>query len=246
MKESRIKRNIEGVILGILLLIPCFSVLGRVLYTQWNHNAKDSYSDYEIQDTILVTTTNNLLIENRDYIWTFMGDYLNPCDYVYFNSISEWVTDLEPNYTIVAFRLTGVSNLVLRDDNGVDHTRFGYFTNSVNKSFNFNYKSTAYPNYLINCGKLLLVDYKKGTLDIAFDYSLQNIVDKYGSGNINFLNWFGNLMFTNPSTLLYCQFANLYLNYCLYINVGYLIYYFFTFFIKMIRRLLDSFIDRRF
>lgn len=177
--------TIGKIIYGFLLFMPLLSIGARCLYVIFNKNAYQSYSDYEIQDTITVTTSNNLLIENRDYVWTYtqaFGD--NATDFVYFNSISENILALEPNYTIVAFRLTGNANLMLRDSNNQDHTRFNYFTNdNAIKTFNFNYKSTTLPAKLINSGKLLLINYKKGTMDNVFEYSINQTQES------NIYNW---------------------------------------------------------
>lgn len=82
-----------------------------------------------------------------------------------------------------------------------------------------------------------------GSLDNAFDYGLQKTIDDFGTGNINFLNWFGT-MFSSNTNLLYINFVNMYLNYALWVSVGYLIYYFLTFFIKIIRNLVDGFIKK--
>ena len=60
------KKNLLNVLYAILIGLPLFAILGRVLYTQWNSNAKDSYYGENINEEIVNTITE---LHNGQYYY---------------------------------------------------------------------------------------------------------------------------------------------------------------------------------
>ena len=64
-------KNFMGLVYSVLVALPLFAVLGRVLYTQWNQNANLSYSGYENGGiTLDYVKSNSELVNGKEYYLT--------------------------------------------------------------------------------------------------------------------------------------------------------------------------------
>lgn len=80
-----------------------------------------------------------------------------------------------------------------------------------------------------------------GTLDNAFEYSINQFINDNNIGKLNFFEWFTDLFFdNNAKASTYINFANWYMNYALLVSLGYILFMFLMWFINFIRKLLDK------
>lgn len=182
-----------------------------------------------------------------DDFW-YEPDY-TPYSYVSFYSDCVTITDCISSY--------------LNDENATEFIYLGWIlgiTYIEDIHFYFIYSSDCITNFSADDFNLLIEegfiyasdwnDYEyvevvtNDSLDNAFEYSMQQVVNTYGKGNINFVNWFGSMFFTDTNSL-YFNFVNMYLNYALYISACYLLYLVLAWFIKFVTHILNnSFLKR--
>ena len=248
MKKTKFGRFFETLIYFILLTIPLISVFARTIYVQSNPNAKDSYSTQYVRSSTLMGS-NAQLSQGLTYYLNFNGNVGNvrtASSRIFYSSISIDWTDygVSSSLDVKGFMTykndAGTSNLYLFDASNTQvAVLWDYFGTRI-MDFSFTVSTTVSLNG--NQGwDLYYFLLETSTLDNAFDYGLQKTLDDFGTGNINFTNWFSTLFF-NVSNLLYIQFVNMYLNYALWVSVSYLLYYFLNWFIRFVRETLDNLI----
>lgn len=237
-------KSITNLIYGLLMCMPLFAVLGRVIYTQSNPNAKDSYSDNYVEKTTLVNSTN-LLLENSNYILNYSANSsaisnvsfavndTNLYDYIDTNNkVIKNLFFINENYPRLNIEYTDTTTR--RIDNW----------NNLFTSFTFTLSSTQWnpSNTNIDYANLYLITYQNNKLDNAFEYSIKSFTDENNLGSIDFFGWFTDLFLnqSNTKNALYLNFANWYMNYCLLVSSGYLLFLCLIWFTQYIRRILDK------
>lgn len=229
-------RNIMGLIYGVILAIPMFSILVRSAYVVVNKNAKDSYSGKNVEAEEIIETSYDDLVIGKTY-QAFMTETTNTFTQLVINAsnvknVSNNV--LYPDIIQLTFTKTNVNYIV-----GSDGTNYFYFNSNT---IQFTYggtilDGTAYEYTTFN--EIVFND--NAYLDNAFDYSLSEYVSENSFGNLNFFEWWSNLFLdlNNPKSALYIHFVNWYMNYVLFVSSSYILFMVLMWFINYSRRLME-------
>lgn len=266
------KKNLLNVLYAVLIALPLFSILGRVLYTQWNQNAKDSYSGnntFTYYEKYEGAAPSNAINNESDIV---LGNYYF-IDGIYVSQLS--------NDAYLSLEYTNDSSFELYDTPSVSTPHSDYLKDIVKITINLekDYYSIFYwvdeNNYIsfqgsagyvegtfifkgyddindfcvngnITISTLQITTYTEvsqtsSSLDNAFDYSISQFVNENDFGKLNFFTWFSDLFLSNNSVNnLYIHFVNWYLNYTLYVSLGYILWLVLMWFVSFIRRLLEK------
>lgn len=246
-------KNLLNVLYAVLISLPLFSILGRVLYTQWNQNSKDSYYGEEINNktTTLIDSFDGLKLNETYHFISSNAETVNSyAKRIYISNVK----NIQGNYptdfdTLLmqadSFMTTYYSNGYLALYEG--DTNIGNLDmNTRTLTFDFELDGVTYPSgytYLELFDSFIYrVEYNKYSyLDNAFDYSISRFVSENDFGKLNFFTWFSDLFLSNNSVNnLYIHFVNWYLNYTLYVSLGYILWLVLMWFVSFIRRLLEK------
>ena len=81
-------------------------------------------------------------------------------------------------------------------------------------------------------------------LDNVFEYSVNQFIDENNFGNFDFFQWFSTFFLQdNAVNNLYVHFINWYMNYMLYVSLGYLIFSILMWFVNFFRSLVEKSTD---
>lgn len=266
MKALRHK-SLMGLVYAVLLAIPLFSIISRVIYVQSNKNAYESYSGSvqtyqknEIDNVLSFVDIN----KDDEAIYGFVDGYLEFYARIY--RINQFVSDSIGYDELVFDSYISTFNCYAYfyvDDittNCIFY--FGDYSSDVNNyisvyidgisNYNFDlipledyqFLSDLFDNNFIYDSKNKYYEYQHvqlSTLDNVFEYSVDSIIKDNNFGNIDFLSWFSNMFLDNTNSVnnRYVHFANWYLNYVMFISCVYLLFLVLMWFINFARRLLD-------
>ena len=246
-------KNLMNLLYATLIALPLFSILGRVLYTQWNQNAKDSYSDNFIQKATLVDNTSLDMIGANYQVNYWNGTGISGAEYsnfIKYSSISinwyDYGASTSNTYNGFRFAYNAIQ-LTSGNNNNVTATLNNIWGNTLN-SFTYIYDSgtliytnTTYSGY----SKVYLLTTMEDKLDNAFDYSLKQFVTDNDYGNFDLTSWFSNMFLSNNAqNNLYIHFINWYLNYVLLVSLIWVLFLLIIWFVNFARRLLESSFDK--
>lgn len=239
-------KHFMSLIYSVLVALPFFAILGRVIYVQSNKNANLSYYGENINESIKHNGYNDL----TTYYELTMGNM----------NITSQIT-----YTIKNVKVVGTAPQVILDNQSYINSLVFYvqdsnkicrvsFSNGTSNNFWF-YGATTYANTTISFyldtlpsgtdGNSYLYYYSYNNysyLDNAFEYSLSTFTEENNFGNLDFFSWFSNIFLdtSNTHNMLYINFINWYLNYTLFISLAYILFLVLMWFVSFARRLLEN------
>lgn len=248
-------KSITNLIYGLLMIAPFVAILSRVIYVQSNPNAKDSYSGangYQIQYRYKIKDVENVDDLESGYIFeTTVDKTLHTNQRIYTTEI----TIASNNNTYIIYDKIqnvqiGANYLTLYDVNNNLMSLINYYNNDLTIGVLFNpltFTNSTYDlsNFTTYTGVNPIENVEisnNGTLDNAFEYSLQEFTKDNDIGVINFFGWFDGLFLnqTNVHNLVYLNFINWYMNYALLVSSSYLLFLALLWFVNYIRRILDK------
>lgn len=242
-----------GLVYSVLVALPLFAVLGRVLYTQWNHNANLSYSGYENGGiTLDYVQSNSDLVAGDEYYLTNAyisvshGDVGSRIQRIFYTNVEVINNgssyDLSNTYAVGFYTITNSTSMgyyfyydneqYFNIGSSTPFTiKFNYTTNSLGSAEPFALCDTLY-------SQIYESDYQ---LDNAFEYSLSTFVDENDFGKLNFFSWFYDLFLSNTSrNNLYIHFVNWYMNYALLVSLTFVLFLVLMWFVSFVRKLLEN------
>lgn len=245
MRTSRFGvKSLFNIIYATIILLPMFSVFGRLIYTQSNPNAKDSYSSlqslkYDLQDTTDIFSGSMYFFKTDNNLNQQIS-----LDYVNISSINALYGSISIPSSPYRFRIYYNGNnsaySLQIDGDSTLYTTIGNLSNINNFQFNFiasTDSTNSYPN------NLLFYNFsEQQKLDNAFEYSLSEFTKDNNLGGIDLFGWFTNMFLnqSNQKNALYLNFINWYMNYTLLVSAGYLIFLALIWFINYVRKILDK------
>lgn len=261
-------RNLLGCLFAFILAMPLINIGGRMAYTIFNKNAKDSYSGVSGYSINYKYETNNVtglvdLKPRNVYTLDFNNIDISGNDTIRF------VLTYGVNFQINNNVINAVDTLEILDNNGIyitslnDTIYFRYqsnfnsyflavnITSIVDKKINFIFKdnfTSSYIDYVSSSEWNVIesVDVSNlGTLDNVFDYSINKITESNNIGELKFFTWFADLFIDldNSQNALYINFINWYFNYSLLVSAVYILFLALMWFIMWIRKLLERGLD---
>lgn len=250
MKKLLSYRGLMGFIYALVMLLP-FSAIGlRCAYVTFNKNAYQSYSDKSAMTTTLISNNNQSIVGNN-YIINLLSSGESYSDNIYFNSSTidfSYLYGQTISFNVVGFRFyPNNTHFRLLDEN---NNSYNFELNDEKRTYlngqSFNWRTGNLVNSNGNQPvRFYMVTYTTGSLDNAFDYSLQSFLDENGVGRLNLTNWFVDIFLDNTThNMLYINYINWYMNYSLLVSCVYLLYLVLMWFITLARRLLTSFDEK--
>ena len=251
-------KNFMGLIYSVLVALPLFAVLGRVIYTQSNNNAYQSYygdtiNDYELSeiDNLVGYTTNDYVFFNNKQI-TDNGSFN-----IYVSNYHLLERGNLPNDSVNILNSHSTYRIYFNlDSNNLLYSEYYYLNDNNSYSWCINIRPSQY-NYkcyfnlnsvvpiststtLIESFYLINFD-NYSFLDNAFEYSLSTFVDENDFGKLNFFSWFYDLFLSNTSrNNLYIHFVNWYMNYALLVSLTFVLFLVLMWFVSFVRKLLEN------
>ena len=242
MKKNKFVKLIEH----ILVLLPLLFVGGVTLYTIFNENAKDSFSQADF-------TEEKVLLDGaytEDLIY-----YMAPNEDTIDNGFNLYVSNFEITnrgnldssrvyniglYTQYRLYFNTNKNIDLYIDGGLDGYQWYTNLNASNTSFEIAFKVDTYASSNTIDWSMFYVYRETEHIDLnnAFTYSL-NQFNQLGFDKINWVNWFTSI-FTSQNNI-YITFLNSYLNYFLLVECCYVVPLVMYWFIHLGERLLYKF-----
>lgn len=241
-------KSITNLIYGLIILLPMFSILGRVIYTQSNLNAKDSYYG---------ETINKVIVDSVSYTQLKVGEVYNyqtsaNIPYQLQSEFSFNVTNFSRAFpTMSATNQLKVNRVVIKSQNNATYVFFYQNNTYVSDTnlgtslvdFTFTFKdsiSGTLDDYYSYFTHTSYVDYSY--LDNAFEYSLHTFTKENNLGNVDMFGWFTDMFLSsnNVKNNLYVGFVNWYLNYAMLVSSGYLLFLVLIWFINYVRKIMDK------
>lgn len=238
-------KTLTGLILCVLLSLPLLSVAARVIYTQSNKNAYQSYSNVSVKENINITNASDIQI-GTNYEFTTKEYNSNNSQFASeFTYISLTANDLNVNtstYENLNFILISPNAQYIRfsnanapttwlvsvpyEENIVFDIVFSRFDSGINNAIQWFYVNQ--------------ITFTTEKLDNAFEYSLKTFVDDNNFGKVDMTSWFSDMFLSdNAKNNLYVNFINWYLNYAMLITLMHFLFTVLMWFINYCRRLLD-------
>ena len=239
-------KSITNLIYGLIILLPMFAVLGRVIYTQSNPNAKDSYSSKTIYQQFAITNISQFPT-NQVVNLKYKTDIPDVAFYTitgvsYISYTAEDLNISQVNYdSINTIRFyKNANNQELRFNSGSSNIKTLTWDNSID--FNFMASNVPSQEGIFSFTYISQVILVLDNLDNAFEFSLKTFVDDNNLGSVDLFGWFTDLFInqSNSHNALYLNFINWYLNYTLLVSSGYLIFLALIWFINYVRKILDK------
>ena len=236
-------KNLTNLILAFLLALPICAIAGRVIYTQSNKNAYQSYSEISSETHVLVSA-NNTLIQGNTYMINLLDEGSGYSDNIYFDSCTidfNYIAGTEISYDVAGIRFYP------------NNTHFRLITpTNVGYSYELNDAKREYLNgqtFTWSRGNLIepnqavrfyAITYTSGKLDNAFEYSLKSFVADNDFGQMDLTSWFSGLFLRSSAhNNLYIGFINWYLNYAMLVTLVHFLFLVLMWFINYCRRLID-------
>lgn len=250
MKIVRSK-NLMGLLYGVLLSIPLLSIVSRVIYVQSNKNAYQSYSGQNIYNYEQVETIDQMEGDNEGYrihldipysTTSYTTQTMNISNPVYISGNLSLENQEKVNNCTSMTIYTGTNNVyIVRVDytltRDVSYFALNEFTIILDAE-NVSMTNTAF----IQWQPFIEIKSKNfdSSLDNVFDYSVSKLVDENNFGQLNFFQFFGNLLLTDAQqNMLYVRFANWYMNYALLVSLMQILFLCLMWFVNFSRRLLE-------
>lgn len=222
-------KSLMSLIYAVLLALPLCAILSRVIYVQSNKNAYQSYSDA----TEVKTYINYDSVIGNTYIMNWVDDNTgmtnNTTQIIPYQSIT-----ITAPTGAVKFRYGNSKTIHFFDEND---TILGSETNITSFTYVANSNTSLQMQPWFN-RQLVLT--QKVSLDNVFEYSVSKFVDENDFGQLNFFQWFEDMLLTNNThNALYIHFANWYLNYAMLISLMQILFLVLMWFVNFARKLLD-------
>lgn len=257
MRKTFGYKSITHLIYGLLMLMPFVFIGAKTCYTILNKNAYQSYSNYNADNkqysaltqwNELTSGTTYMLISNNDNsnVVTsnsprFMVNNLQ----VIVSNVAQTTNELiETADSFALWRTNNVTYIRFYNE-GTSLTTSGFNNLSIQFTFeyvnNYGFDTTndidkytgglVYKSHLINT---------TNTLDNAFSYSINQIIDNNNVGLIDFTGWFRGLALSdNAINNTFINFINWYFNYAIIVSAVNILFLCLLWFVNFARKLLE-------
>ena len=206
----------------LVMAMPMFSGLVRVIYVQSNMNSKDSYYGVHINQTDFINVDNFQIgfeysfINNGIDDVTYVGD---GSTYIIANHVTLDTLDSDTNYSLF-FTYYDINTPLLRvrsEDNSVTYTN--YVLRNITLNFTFNFISISTQSTSFNAFKSSFYQIEYNTysyLDNAFDYSIWKTMQDFTfHSDFRFTDIANGMLMTFDNNNIYIQYINFYINWVL-------------------------------
>ena len=253
MRKTFGYKSITHLIYGLLMMLPFFAILIKVLYVQVNKNAYQSYSGNTLMTNNYINDKEKLIY---DEIYTFtsgqatsvgmVGGYTDFIQYeiqdVIYNDTNIDLTQFDAlgfycsdNSTIVYYYLNNTLSTFNMNNN---------FNSNMHVQFTFKYKYNNLPsnsNVLEKTNNFYQVSLdSKGYMDNVFYYSVNEIIKDNNVGLIDFTSWFHGLALSdNAINNTFINFINWYFNYAIIVSAVNILFLCLLWFVNFARKLLE-------